>query len=155
MSIKNLGILSIQLNRIKIKPFEQIYARIGSHPLSDLKRGYSYPMGEFGNEEQAHEGLSGYSITNMGITDALKRLDKRMGIWGKFIDKTNKEAKMFVTIFIGSDRGRGVDGEDLFKPHKILINLLTSKFSSRDSVIQTIDEKLKNILSEEEYSSIS
>ena len=98
----------------------KMFLRTNSAPESDLARGYSYSMGEFGNEDEAHAGLSGYSLDS-GAEDAIERLDARMGISGRFGTVT-----MFVTVFAGSDRGTGPDGEDLFAPAAIVASFETT-----------------------------
>ncbi len=98
----------------------KMFLRTNSAPESDLVRGYSYSMGEFGNEDEAHAGLSGYSLDS-GAEDAIERLDARMGISGRFGTVT-----MFVTVFAGSDRGTGPDGEDLFAPAAIVASFETT-----------------------------
>lgn len=87
------------------------FVRVGSKPQSDLRRGYSYPMGSFGDESQAHAGLSGYEVDD--ALSAATKLQDRMGIWGSTDD-------YFVTLFAGAHRGVGPDGEDLFKPIAIV-----------------------------------
>lgn len=94
------------------------FIRVNSHPVEDLARGYSYSMGEFGNEEQAHAGLSGYSLDG-GVECAVEELDARMGVSGAF------PCQMFVSVFEGYDRGTGPDGEDLFAPTAILASFDT------------------------------
>jgi hypothetical protein len=98
----------------------KMFIRTNSAPESDLARGYSYSMGEFGNEDEAHAGLSGYSLDS-GVEDAIERLDARMGVSGRF-----GSATMFVTVFEGSPCGPGPDGEDLFAPSAIVASFDTT-----------------------------
>lgn len=97
-----------------------MFLRTNSQPAADLDRGYSYSMGEFGNEDEAHAGLSGYSLDS-GVEDAIERLDARMGVSGRF-----GTVAMFVTVFEGSIRGTGPDGEDLFAPSVIVASFETT-----------------------------
>lgn len=104
---------------------DKLFIRVGSHPESDLARGYSYSMGAFGEEEEAHAGLSGYSLRRYDVIDAVAQLDKRMGISGDF------GGPMFVTVYEGRDVGMGPDGEDLFRPSRIIASFRTSEIKSR------------------------
>src|SRR5690606_39060131 len=87
--------------------------------------GYSYSMGAFGDESEAHAGLSGYSFRSYGVIDAVAQLDKRMGVVGLCADD------VFVTVYEGRDVGMGPDGEDLFRPSRIIASFRTSEIRSR------------------------
>lgn len=104
---------------------DKLFIRVNTHPESDLARGYSYSMGCFGDESEAHEGLSGYSFRSYGVIDVVARLDERMGISGDF------GGPMFVTVYEGRDVGMGPDGEDLFRPSRIIASFRTSEIKSR------------------------
>lgn len=106
-----------------------MFLRTNSQPAADLDRGYSYSMGEFGNEDEAHAGLSGYSLDS-GVEDAIDRLDARMGVSGRF-----GKATMFVTVFAGSRVGTGPDGEDLFVPASIVASFETTSIKDAADLV--------------------
>lgn len=125
-----------------------LFIRTCSRPRRDFARGYSYSMGEFGNEEQAHAGLSGYSL-DRGIEDAVAALAERMGISGRFSVKethferrphrrVKDDAVMFVTLFEGADVGRGPDGEELFRPSRIVASWKTRELAGVEDLLGRI-----------------
>lgn len=107
-----------------------LFVRVASHPLSDLRRGYSYSMGAFGDEDQAHGGLSGYSCID-GLEEALERLDDRMGIVGY-------PCRMWVCVYEGGDRGVGPDREDLFAPSRLVCAIDTRAVDSADKMVELV-----------------
>lgn len=100
---------------------EDLFVRIGSRPISDLRRGYSYTAGAFGDRGQAHAGLSGYSVTDRGYRGALDELDQVMGVGGASAGGGPRH----VTLFAGRTVGTGPDGEELFRPTRIIATLRT------------------------------
>lgn len=92
------------------------FIRSCSKPESDLARGYSYPFSEFGNEEQAHEGLSGFELDGGGAAN--------LANYG-FV-------KQHIVIFEGHYVGKGPDGEDLFRPKRIVRAFGWKKEKERD-----------------------
>ncbi len=119
-----------------------MFIRTCSRPRRDLDRGFSYAMGEFGNPDEAHAGLSGYSL-DRGIEDAVDALAARMGVSGAFSSKRTvafdrrphrrvaAATAMFVAVFEGSEVGTGPDGEELFRPSRLVATFRTT--SIKDS----------------------
>lgn len=113
-----------------------MFLRTNARPLRDLDRGHSFAMGCFGDASEAHAGLSGYSLDS-GVECAVDALAERMGVSGKFGCKRTTaferrphrrvagDAVMFVTVYEGSDVGTGPDGEDLFRPSRIVASWKT------------------------------
>jgi hypothetical protein len=116
-----------------------IYVRIASNPKADLYRGYSYSMGAFGNESQAHDGLSGYStFVRGGLRAALLKLDRRMGIVGPYLDHTGTENPMYVAVYAGQLVGDGPDEEELFRPKKLIYYTRTTTETTAPDMIRRI-----------------
>ena len=107
------------------------FIRINSRPRRDLARGFSYSMGEFGNPDEAHAGLSGYSLES-GTEDACEQLEARMG-FGARGNRASRHARLrrsavcFVTLWEGTCVGTGPDGEDLFRPTAIVRSWRTTE----------------------------
>ena len=113
-----------------------LFVRTCSRPRRDLARGYSYAMGCFGDEEQAHNGLSGYSL-DRGVEDAVEALAERMGIAGRFESRMTVafgrrphrrvagDALMYVAVYEGAEVGEGPDGEELFRPARLVASWKT------------------------------
>lgn len=121
---------------------DTLFIRVNSRPRRDLARGYSYSMGCFGDESEAHEGLSGYSLGG-GVEDAVVELDDRMGVSGEFtsdglLARYRPHALMFVTVYRGRYVGQGPDGEDLFEPHEIVASWKTREIEDADDLIERL-----------------
>ena len=125
------------------------FIRVNARPLRDLARGYSYPMGAFGDESEAHAGLSGYSLAD-GVEYAVERLDERMGVSGRFTSRETAHGRrahrhvaentvMYVTLFEGRRVGTGPDGEDLFAPSAIVASWRTTEIAGQDDLVTKIE----------------
>lgn len=110
-----------------------LFVRLATRPALDLKRGFSYTMGAFGDPSQAHEGLSSYRIPAFirgndiaGIKDVFDResieqaLESLSDYFGGFPDG------MRLVLVEGGDRGVGPDGENLVFPTKNVASWRTS-----------------------------
>lgn len=113
------------------------FLRIGSHPAADLARGYSYSMGCFGEESEAHAGLSGYSL-DRGVEQAVADLADRMGISGLFRSQGGEVVRMFVTLFEGRDVGTGPDQEELFAPRAIVASWDTRELAGVEDLVERL-----------------
>lgn len=121
-----------------------MFLRTCSRPRRDLARGYSYEMGCFGDAEHAHAGLSGYSLDR---GDAIEALAERMGVSGRFSVKRTvafdrrphrrvaNDAVMFVSVFEGSEVGTGPDGEELFRPSRIVATFRTTEIKDAADLV--------------------
>lgn len=116
---------------------DELFIRVGRFPERDLSRGYSYSMGEFGNEDQAHAGLSGYSLES-GLVEAVSALDRRMGVSGRFTTPQGRAVPMFVTLFAGKLVGMGPDGEDLFRPSSIVGSWRTTEVRDVHDLVEKL-----------------
>lgn len=122
-----------------------MFLRCNARPRRDLARGYSYSMGCFGDETEAHAGLSGYSL-DRGVEDAVQALADRMGVSGTFANKASRHARlrasavMYVTLWEGSCRGTGPDGEDLFRPARIVASWKTSEIRDAADIVTRLAE---------------
>lgn len=108
-----------------------IFIRTCSRPRRDLARGFSYSMGCFGDAAEAHAGLSGYSL-DRGVEDAVEALSERMGAAGRFGIKRTvaferrphrriaSDCLMCVAVYEGAEVGTGPDGEELFRPARLV-----------------------------------
>ena len=106
-------------------------------------------MGEFGNEEQAHAGLSGYSL-DRGTEDATTDIADRMGVSGKFQCRETvaferkahrrvaSDAVMYVAVYEGTDVGRGPDGEELFRPSRIVASWKTRDIRDAADIVSRL-----------------
>ena len=120
-----------------------LFVRIGSRPQADLERGYSYSMGCFGDESEAHPGLSAYAVDTWTLEGALVELHERMGIVGSYADNaTGAECEMFVCVFRGTRVGMGPDSEDLCRPDALVFAIDTRSASSVDEMIELVQRKL-------------
>jgi hypothetical protein len=108
------------------------FVRTNARPSNDLARGYSYSMGCFGDEAEAHAGLSGYGLEG-GVECAVEALDARMGVSGRFGDSV-----MFVTVFEGYRVGAGPDGEDLFAPRAIVASWETTEIRDASDLLERL-----------------
>lgn len=128
-------------------PTKHLFVRVGSKPEEDLRRGVSYPMGQFGEPDVAHEGLSGYRATDIDeIDEALARLHDRMGIEGPYADRTGRLVPMFVSVYEGIEVGTGPDGESLFRPSRLIVAVPLSPRSStstRDRVVKAVMDRVR------------
>mgnify|MGYP003421315409 CR=1 FL=1 len=127
-----------------------LFVRTCSRPRRDLARGYSFAMGCFGDEEQAHDGLSGYSL-DRGTEDAVEQLGARMGVAGRFSSKRTvaferrphrrvaSDALMFVAVYEGADVSTGPDGEELFRPARLVATWKTREIRDAADLIQKIE----------------
>ena len=127
--------MTLDLNRL--------FIRVNARPRRDLERGYSYTMGCFGDESEAHAGLSGYSLGFRGVRGAVEELDARMGVKGEFLAdgklaKRRKYAVMFVTVFRGRYVGEGPDGEELFEPSAIVASWKTREIASVEDLVERL-----------------
>lgn len=125
------------------------FIRVNARPRRDLARGYSYSMGCFGDEDQAHPGLSGYSL-DRGLEDACRALAERMGVSGRFAAKATwvldrrphprvrDDVLMFVTLWEGHYAGRGPDSEDLFRPTRIIASWKTRELRGVEDLIERL-----------------
>lgn len=107
------------------------YVRITSNPSLDLSRGYSYTAGSFGDEKEAHAGLSGYSVGERGLRGALDDLDDYLGLAGRSADGSRR----YLVVFSGRDAGVGPDGEDLFTPKSIIAKIDCSTLTSVNDAV--------------------
>lgn len=119
-----------------------LFVRTCSRPRRDLARGYSYSMGEFGNEEQAHTGLSGYSL-DRGTEDAVEALAERMGVSGRFERRgahrrIAADAVTYVAVYEGRDAGTGPDGEELFRPSRLVAAWKTREIAGVEEVLERL-----------------
>lgn len=106
----------------------RLFIRVNRRPRRDLARGYSYSMSAFGDEGQAHAGLSGYGLA-YGVEHAVEQLDERMGVSGAR-SRTDKRGRVrpvvvYVTLFEGGEVGTGPDGEELFRPSRVVASWRT------------------------------
>ena len=127
-----------------------LFVRTCSRPRRDLDRGFSYSMGEFGNPDEAHAGLSGYSLDS-GTEDAVEALAERMGVSGRFVSrqtvalgrKTHRrvaaDVVMYVAVFEGSDVGTGPDGEELFRPARLVAAWKTRDVADAADLVAKIE----------------
>lgn len=118
-----------------------LFVRIGQKPEDDLRRGFSYAMGAFGDSDQAHVGLSGYEAVSGDEADlrtALQRLSKRMGLSGYYSDPSGRRYPMFVTVYEGLYVGTGPDSEDLFAPKRLVVAVPTHAESDDEAMIERV-----------------
>jgi hypothetical protein len=103
----------------------RLFFRVALKPKTDLKRGYSYSMGMFGDESEAHAGLSSYAVQYSGVEGALESLNNRMGLVGEG----------YFVVLDGVHVGTGPDMEDLCRPQSIVFQKKLSKIRSFDSLL--------------------
>lgn len=108
-----------------VSDLDRLFFRVALKPKSDLKRGYSYTMGNFGDESEAHEGLSSYAVQDFGVVGALEKLNDRMGLTGEG----------YFVVLDGVYVGVGPDMDALCKPKSIVFQKKLSKIKSFDSLI--------------------
>lgn len=118
------------------------FIRVNARPRRDLDRGFSYSMGCFGDESEAHAGLSGYSL-DLGVGQAVSDLHERMGVSGCFTSqrghrRVRGDRVMYVTIFEGRDVGTGPDGEELFRPTRIVASWKTREIASVADLLERL-----------------
>ena len=109
---------------------DKLFFRVALRPRTDLKRGYSYSMGSFGDESQAHAGLSSYSVQDFGVVGALEKLDERMGLTGDG----------YFVVLEGIHVGTGPDMEDLCRARSIVFQKKLSKIKSFDSLLEDLSK---------------
>jgi len=90
-----------------------LFVRYGTHPRSDLRRGYSRPWGS----DERHEGLSGYDVDFYGLEGALEKLIEYFAARGGW------RSRSFVTVYRGREVGVGPDNESLFRPFEIVASV--------------------------------
>jgi hypothetical protein len=106
-------------------------------------------MGAWGDDEQAHAGLSGYSL-DRGVEDAIEALDSRMGVSGRFGVKRTvaferrphrriaSDAVMYVAVYAGAEVGTGPDGEELFRPSRLVAAWKTRDLRGAQDVVERL-----------------
>ena len=104
---------------------DKLFFRVALRPKSDLRRGYSYSMGNFGDESQAHEGLSSYAVQDFSVNGAVEKLNERMGLIGDG----------YFVVLEGTYVGAGPDMEALCRPRAIVFQKKLSKIKSVESLI--------------------
>ena len=107
------------------------FVRLASRPRRDLARGFSYSMGCFGEANEAHAGLSGYAVHDVG--EAVGRLDERMGVAGARCASRRlggRDPVMYLAVYEGVRVGTGPDGEDLFRPARLVATRKTREIAS-------------------------
>ena len=126
-----------------------LFVRTCSRPRRDLARGFSYSMGAWGDDEQAHEGLSGYSL-DRGVEDAVEALAERMGVSGRFGAKRTvaferrphrriaADCLMFVAVYEGTEVGTGPDGEELFRPARLVATFKTREIRDAADLLERL-----------------
>lgn len=112
-----------------------LFVRIASRPLSDLRRGYSYAMGQFGEPEAAHVGLSGYRSDDLDA--AIEALDERMGVVGPYT-----RGRAWMCVYEGDEVGVGPDGEELCRPTRLVAAIDTRCASSCDEMVALAREAI-------------
>jgi hypothetical protein len=107
------------------------FVRICSRPRRDLARGFSYSMGCFGDASEAHAGLSGYEVHD--AAEAVELLDERMSVAGARCASRRlggRDPVMYLAVFEGARVGTGPDGEDLFRPSRLVATRKTREIPS-------------------------
>jgi len=117
-----------------------LFIRAATNPAADLVRGYSYSMGEFGNEDEAHAGLSSYSLDELTLDGALEQLHDRMQIVGAWTDNATGEAvDAFVCVLRGRSVGVGPEGEALCAPAELVCAVNTREVASVEEMAERVD----------------
>lgn len=104
---------------------DRLFFRAALRPKTDLKRGYSYSMGNFGDESEAHADSSSYAVQDLGVVGTLEKLDERMGLRGEG----------YFVVLDGVYVGAGPDMEALCRPRSIVFQKKLSKIRSLDSLL--------------------
>jgi len=107
------------------------FVRLASRPRRDLVRGFSYSMGCFGDAAEAHDGLSGYAVHD--AAEAIELLDERMSVAGARCASRRlggRDPVMYLAVYEGVRVGTGPDGEDLFRPARLVATRKTREIAS-------------------------
>ena len=115
-----------------------LFVRLATNPAADLKRGYSYTSGAFEDEDQAHAGLSCYSLDELTLDDAIRTLDNRLGVVGAARDGSAR----YVVVLDGRRVGEGPEGEPLVRPRANIAKVACKSVKTVEAMIAAVEKKI-------------